>query len=122
MSGGTPARRAARTRGRWAESAAALWLRLKGYRIVARGFSWRGGEIDVIVRRGRALAFVEVKYRADAGSAAEAITVAKRARIAGTARAWIAAHPDMAALALRFDAVLVTPWRLPVHLVDAWRE
>ena len=122
MSRGTPARRAARTRGRWAESAAVLWLQLKGYRILARGFAWRGGEIDVIARRGQTLAFIEVKYRNDAGSAAEAITAAKRARIWDTARAWISAHPDMANLSLRFDAMLVTPWRLPVHLTDAWRE
>lgn len=122
MTGGAPARLGARSRGLWAETAAATWLRLRGYRILARGFSRRGGEIDVIARRGRTLAFVEVKYRADAARAAEAITAAKRARITGAARAWIAANPGAAALDARFDAILVTPWHLPIHIVDAWRE
>lgn len=116
------ARQAARARGRRAESLAALWLRCKGYRVVARGYCVRGGEIDVIARRGATLAFIEVKHRAAHGTAAEAITAAKRRRILIAARHWLAAHPAHARLAARFDAVLVAPGRLPVHVADAWRE
>ncbi len=108
-------------RGLRAERVAALWLALKGYRILARGYAVRGGEIDVIARRGDTLAFIEVKRRDRERDAAEAITPAKRRRILIAARAWLAAHPEDAARALRFDAMLMTPGRLPRHLPGAWR-
>jgi putative endonuclease len=114
-------RRRALRRGARAEAAAALWLRLKGYGIVARRFACRTGEIDLIARRGDVLAFVEVKSRDDAAEAAAAITAGKRARIVSAARSWLAAHPDDARCACRFDAILVRPWRPPVHIEDAWR-
>lgn len=117
----TDGRARARRRGIRAERAAAAWLRLKGYRVLARGFTGGGGEIDVVARRGRALVFIEVKYRADLAPAAESIGAAKRARCANAARAWLAAHPADAGLEARFDAVLILPWRLPVHVTDAWR-
>lgn len=115
----------ARRRGRWAESAAVWLLRLKGYRILARGFvTGRGtgaGEVDIIARRGRVMAFVEVKARPDWGRALEAIGAAQRRRIGRGAAAFLARRPDLADCTLRFDAVLVVPGRLPRHLPDAWR-
>jgi putative endonuclease len=116
-----PARAKARRAGLYAEFWAAGWLRCKGYRITARGFRCAGGEIDLIVRRGRTLAFIEVKYRADLSRAAEAIDTRKKARVITAARAWLAAHPNDANLFLRFDAMLMRPWRWPRHLPDAWR-
>ena len=59
------ARRTAYLFGQKAETLAALWLRLKGYRILARRFRAPPGEIDLVARRGRVLALVEVKARAD---------------------------------------------------------
>ncbi len=56
-------RRQAYVRGRRAEALAAWWLRLKGYRILARGFRVAAGEIDLIARRGRLIALIEVKAR-----------------------------------------------------------
>ncbi|MGE5517664.1 MAG: YraN family protein [Bacteroidota bacterium] len=113
------------TRGRRAETLAAWWLRLKGYRVLARGFAiGRGsgaGEIDLIVRRGRVVAFVEVKARADLARAAAAITPAQQGRIARAARAFIANRAALADCVLRFDAVLVTPGAFPRHICDAWR-
>lgn len=119
---GARLRRAANRRGARAEHIAALWLRLKGYRIVARRFAAAGGEIDLIARRGRTVAFIEVKHRADIAAAAEAITASKRARITAAARAWIAAHPDDATRNCRFDAILLRPWKLPLLIADAWRS
>ncbi|MFM2130580.1 MAG: hypothetical protein RL477_2126 [Pseudomonadota bacterium] len=119
---GTQARRAANRRGLRAEALAAVWLNLRGYRVAARRFSCPLGEIDLVVRRGRTVAFVEVKSRADAARAGEAITAAKRARIAAAARAWIAAHPEDGARDCRFDAILMRPWKLPLLIEDAWRE
>lgn len=118
---GPQSRRRANRLGERAEKLAALWLCLRGYRIIARRFSCPAGEIDLIARRGRVLAFIEVKYRADALAAGEAITPSKRARVSAAARTWLALHPDDALRDCRFDAVLMRPWRLPLLIEDAWR-
>ncbi len=121
----TAARRRAQRRGGWAESAAAAWLGLKGYRVIARGLraarGGGGGEVDIIARRGDVIAFVEVKLRPTRAEAALAIGGRQRRRIGHAARAFLAGRPDLAGCTIRFDAVLVSPWRLPCHLPDAWR-
>lgn len=115
------ARRAAERLGHGAEARALWWLRLKGYRPVARRFRCPAGEIDLIVRRGRVLAFVEVKAREDAAAAAEAVSPRQRQRILRAAEAFLQRRPELAKLDQRFDAVLVAPGRRPRHLPDAWR-
>ena len=124
---GLPARRArenrqeARRRGQRAEVLAALWLRLKGYRILARGFRVPAGEIDLIARRGGVLALVEVKARPTLAAAREAISARQRARIARAAEAYVQRHPKLAGLALRFDAILLARGSLPRHIKSAWQ-
>lgn len=115
------ARRAAERLGHGAEARALWWLRLKGYRTVARRFRCAAGEIDLIVRRGRALAFVEVKARADAAAAAEAVSPRQRQRILRAAEVFLQRRPELAELEQRFDAVLIAPGHRPRHLPDAWR-
>lgn len=117
----THARRAAERRGHAAERRAALWLRLKGYRILAERFRAPQGEVDLIAIRGRTLAFVEVKARATLADALEAVTPHQRARIAGAAEAFLIRRPDLAEHRLRFDVIAQVPGRLPNHIVDAWR-
>jgi putative endonuclease len=73
------------------------------------------------MRRGSVLAAVEVKARADVATARVAIHPRQRRRIARALAQFVAARPDLASLALRFDVMLVAPRRLPLHLVDAWR-
>jgi len=114
------ARRRAHRFGLRAESIAALLLQVKGYQILARRFAAAGGEIDLVARRGAAIAFVEVKARDDLDAAAEAITQSKRRRIGRAARVWLARNPWAASLNLRVDAVFVAPRRLPRHLVAAY--
>jgi len=109
-------RRASERHGRRAEATAAWFLRLKGYRIVAMRHRTPVGEVDLIVRRGRVIAFVEVKARATLAEAVEAVTPAGRRRIARAAGAWLAANPAAADRDLRFDVVAIVPWRLPAHL------
>ena len=116
----TTARIRAERRGRRAERMAALWLRLKGYRILARRYRTPVGEIDLVVRRGRTLAFVEVKARADPGTALEAISARQRRRATHAARAYLSRHPPSPGLALRFDALILCPGRWPRHIANAW--
>ena len=115
-------RRRAWHRGRRAEGLAACWLRLKGYRILARGFRVGAGEIDLIARRGRVLALVEVKARAGLAEAGESVGRRQRRRIGRAAEAFLQRHPGLSGLDLRFDVVLIAPGHLPRHIADAWRE
>lgn len=115
------AKRAAERWGRVAELLAVLRLACAGYRPIARRFRHRGGEIDLVVARGTLVAFVEVKARPSFVEAAEAIAPAQWRRVASAADAFMASRPRLAAKDMRFDAVLVVPWRWPRHVVDAWR-
>lgn len=117
----TGRRQIAERRGRRAETLAAWWLRAKGYRIIERRFRVGPGEIDLVARRGRTIAFVEVKARENRTAAAEAVTAHQRRRIAAAAAVWLGRHSEHGRRDMRFDAVLVTPRRLPLHLVDCWR-
>lgn len=115
-------RRAAWGRGRRGERLAALWLRLKGYRILARGVRTPAGEIDLVARRGRLLVLVEVKARAALDDALAAVGARQQARIARAGEAFLQRHPALAGCELRFDAVLIAPGRRPRHVIDAWRD
>ncbi len=103
------ARRRAHLFGLRAEAIAALLMRLKGYRVLARRFVVSGGEIDLVVLRGQTIAFVEVKARDNLDDAASAIVEAKRRRISRAARVWLARNPWAAGATLRGDAVFIAP-------------
>jgi putative endonuclease len=111
----------ARRWGRWGEGLAAWWLRAKGFRRIARGMRTPVGEIDLIVRRGNLLVFVEVKSRRALPLAYDALRPAQRARIIRAGSWFLAGRPDLAGCDLRYDVVLVGGWSLPKHLIDAWR-
>ncbi len=115
------ARRRAHLFGLRAEAIAALLMRLKGYRVLARRFVVSGGEIDLVVLRGPPIAFVEVKARDNLDDAASAIVEAKRRRISRAARVWLARNPWAAGATLRGDAVFIAPGRLPRHVGAAYR-
>ena len=115
-----PRRQEAETRGRRAETIAAWWLRLKFYRVLARRFRSGAGEIDLIVRRGRTIVFVEVKQRPSAEEGIVAVKSAARKRIARAADLWIGKHPSLAGLDRRFDVVVAVPGRWPRHLVSVF--
>jgi putative endonuclease len=116
---GTPKRRAHRF-GLRAEWMAAVWLSIKGYRLLERRFSASGGEIDIVARRGNVVAFVEVKARGELGAAATAISEVKRRRISRAGRAWLTRNPWAMGATLRGDAIFVAPGRLPRHIPAAY--
>lgn len=115
-------RQQAQRRGRWAESLAAWLLRLKGYRILARNYRTKVGEIDLIARRGSCLVFVEVKRRAGREQGLTAITPRQRQRIARAAEHFLAGYRGGTPECLRFDAVLIGATVLPQHIVGAWQN
>jgi putative endonuclease len=114
-------RAAAERRGVRAERRCAWLLRLKGWRILARRYRTPVGEIDLIARRGRLLALIEVKARPSEPEALGALSRTQRQRIARAAAVFLSRQPDSSTLSPRFDVMLVRPWRLPRHLADAWR-
>lgn len=120
-------RQRALRRGRAAERLAIFALTVMGYRILARNLKSGPrnaglGEIDIVARRGRMVAFIEVKTRADWATAADSVLVRQRRRIARAASGYLAAHPRYAGHLARFDVMLVIPWRWPRHITNAWRS
>ena len=114
-------RQRAERRGRAAEWLCLWLLRLHGWHIVARGWRCPSGEIDILARRGKILAVVEVMSRGAIATAASALAPRQRRRIARAAEAFLLSRPDLAGLDLRFDLMLVAPLRLPRHWRGAWR-
>jgi putative endonuclease len=114
-------RQRAQRRGRAAELLCLWHLRLRGWRIVARGWRCPSGEIDILARRGNVLAVIEVKSRREISAAASALPPRQRRRIARAAEAFLSSRPDLGRLDLRFDLMLVARLRLPHHWPGAWR-
>ena len=118
---GALARRRAQRRGRAAEWLCLWHLRVHGWRILARDWRCPAGEIDILARRGKVLAVIEVKSRGELATAAMALAPRQRRRIARAAEAFLLQRSDLARLDLRFDLMLVAPLRLPRHWRGAWR-
>jgi len=112
-------RRRAEPQGRRAETIAAWWLRLHGWRILAMRARIPGGEVDLIARRGRTLAFVEVKARATAAELDFAVDRhrLRRVAVAGERFAPRYARPSDD---IRIDVILIAPRRLPLHICNVW--
>jgi putative endonuclease len=113
-------RRQAEKRGRGAETLACWYLRLKGWRILARRARVPGGEVDIVARRGRTLAFVEVKARSTADAADVALDRYRLRRVAVAAER-LAPRFMRAGDDVRIDALFIVPRRLPRHLADVWQ-
>jgi putative endonuclease len=113
-------RRQAERRGRGAETLACWYLRLHGWRILARRARVPGGEVDIIARRGRTLAFIEVKARATEEAAALALDDWRLRRVAAAAER-LAARYMRDGDDVRIDALFIVPRRWPRHLANIWQ-
>jgi putative endonuclease len=104
-----------------AERRAARWYRLRGWRVLGTNVWAAGNEVDLIVRRGRTLRFVEVKEKRGSayGDPVEAVSEEKQRRVRRAAEAWLAVHPELDALQPGVDVVAVRAGRLE-RLADAF--
>ena len=113
-------REIAERRGRRGEGLAAFWLRLHGWRVVARRVKTSRGEIDLVMRRGRTVAFVEVKWRNTGAGLDTAIDEYLLRRVADAAEA-VAHRYARPGDTIRIDVLLLAPRRWPRHIVNAWQ-
>lgn len=113
-------RAAAEARGRKAERRAAWWLRLHGWRILGQRLRVPVGEVDLVARRGRIVAFIEVKWRDKAEDLDLAVDQYRLRRVAAAAEMLSPrfARPQDD---IRIDVMLLAPGRLPRHLVHVWQ-
>lgn len=96
-----------RDTGRRFEAVARARLEQAGLACIATNVNYRFGELDLVMREGEVLVFVEVRYRRQTsfGGSVLSVTPSKQRRIALAASAWLAAHPRQARSACRFDVV-----------------
>jgi len=111
-------RRLAEARGRRGEWLAVIWLLAHGWWPLARRLRCPAGEVDLVVRRGGVVAFVEVKWRAS-GPALDLAIDARRLRRVVAAAQWLAPSYVSGGDCLRIDVLLLAPGRWPRHIVNA---
>jgi len=115
----TEARRAADAAGRRGERLAGWWLRLKGWTILDRRVRTPAGEVDLVARRGRLVAFVEVKTRRAAAELDFAIDERRLARVAAAAEMLLPRYATPGD-DVRIDVVLLAPGTRPRHIENAF--
>jgi putative endonuclease len=112
-------REAAEKRGRGAESLACWYLRLHGWRILARRARVPGGEVDIVARRRKTVAFVEVKARSSDEAAKFALDEWRLRRVVVAAER-LAPRYMREGDEVRIDALFIVPGRWPRHLANVW--
>ena len=113
-------REEAERRGRSAEVIALWYLRCKGYRLLARRYKAPQGEVDLIMRKGKTTAFIEVKARVTVDEAVISVTQRQSRRIASAFASWMARDPMAASGFCRFDIVAVPSYLWPTHIKNAF--
>jgi putative endonuclease len=106
---------AAHRAGHRSEWLAAAWLMVCGYQILGFRLKTRAGEIDILARRGRVLAVVEVKRRATLEAALSALGPDQYDRLVSAGRSVLRQRPSLAGHVLRIDMVALAPGRFPRH-------
>lgn len=111
-----------------AEKIAVWWLKAKGYQILAERYKNAFGEVDILAKKREVLAFVEVKARKTYRECVESITLDKQQRQIKAAKSLLA-YPGQyakffnpAETQVRFDIMMIRPWRLPRHMTNAFGE
>lgn len=113
-------RQRAERAGRSGEGRAALWLQMKGWRVLDRRRKTPLGEIDLVCKRGNLIAFVEVKWRKAAAELDHAIDEYRLSRVAAAVEA-VAHEYATDGEDIRVDVILLAPNSFPRHIVNAWQ-
>ena len=110
--------------GIWAEYYAAAFLMMKGYRIMRSRYKTKVGEVDLIAKRGKTLAFIEVKYRQNQTQAIYAVLPKAQSRIRRSAEQYLSSLPAKESLnmsqEIRFDVIGITPKLTIRHIENAF--
>jgi len=101
-----------------AEWVAIVFLRLKGFKVLHHRYRTPFGEIDVIAQKGTTVICVEVKFRRGGNDLAHSVTAYQKARIVRATLYFSRKIPEN--FSIRFDVLLIKPWRFPVHIENAW--
>ena len=113
-------RQQAERQGRESERWAAMWLRLRGWQVLAQRVKTPRGEIDLIARKSGVVAFCEVKWRRRSEDLDHAIDAHRLRRVAAAvecvAHEYAAGGED-----IRVDVILLAPGAIPRHIVNAWQ-
>ncbi len=115
-------KRAYEKAGRRSETLACWYLRFKGYRILARRYKTRAGEIDIAARRGKVIVIVEVKQRKSEAAAQESVSYQNEQRVMNTAEIFLTRNPALHAsdYELCFDVIYVIGrWKIR-HITNAF--
>ena len=109
--------------GRRAENLACLYLRLKGYRILERRFKVKGGEVDIIAKRGSTIAMIEVKQRKSHAAAEISVSAENQSRLMDAAEIYINRTRSLRDVdfELRYDFLYVIGrWKIQ-HITNAFQ-
>ena len=105
-----------------AETLAALWLMLRGWRVLGMRIKTPLGEIDLLARRGAVVAVVEVKHRRTLEEALGAVGPSQRGRLRRAGETLVARRGDLTGCSVRLDLIAIGAGRLPRHIPDAWPQ
>lgn len=109
-----------RLKGVYAEIVSALFLKIKGYKIMGRRLKTPVGEIDILCQKNKTLVVVEVKYRPTFETAAYCVTRRQMERLAKTVQ-WIDGA-KYCGMKIRFDVLFIVPYKIPRHLKNVWQQ
>ncbi len=107
-------------KGIMAEKFAKGFLTLKGYKLLDERFKTPLGEIDLIMCKNNLLVFVEVKLRQTIEKAKESIHARNQQRVYSAAELYLQKHPEYTNFEMRFDALVLAPYSMPLHIENAW--
>lgn len=105
------------------EQRACAELQHAGFKLLARNFTTRHGELDLVMLDRDTVVFVEVRHRSHAshGDAAASVTASKQAKLIAAAQLWLAAHTRYAQHACRFDVISYDGDGLHIRMTH-WRN